>query len=79
VEESIPFSEITDRLASASAERTYYLTSQRDGEADYLQDLSFRCLGNSGEQKYIEIGFSLNVSKIRPTSLEFKSGVVTRN
>ncbi len=77
--EQITFSEDADRIASAAATLTYHLTSARPEETDYLRDLSFRCFGASGEQKYIEISFGLHVNRVRPTSLDFRSGVVTRN
>jgi prepilin-type N-terminal cleavage/methylation domain-containing protein len=77
--QEISYFEDQDRLASASAATTYHLTSSRANETDYLQNLSFRCFNFTQEQKYIEISFSLNVTKVRPTSLEFRSGVVTRN
>lgn len=77
--ELITFSENTDRLASASATRTSWLTSAHPNANDYLRNLSFRCFGASGEQKYIEISFTLAIDQVRPTTLEFRSGVVTRN
>jgi len=77
--QEIRYFEDQDRIASASATSTYYLTSSKTNEADYLQSLSFRCFNSPQEQKYIEISFSLNITKVRATNLEFTSGVVTRN
>ena len=73
-----------DRIASVSAENKFYLT-QSAPNTDYLQNLVFNCYPTVENKKYIEVKFTLRVGEgeasnsARSTSLEFGSGVATRN
>jgi len=77
--------EENDRIASVSANGTFYLTENSDLSEDYVQDLLFTCHPTEEGKKYIEVDFNLRVgsgeieNNPRATSLDFGSGVVTRN
>jgi type II secretory pathway pseudopilin PulG len=76
-----------DRIASISAiaESKLYLT-ESNNHPNYLSSLSFTCYPTTEGKKYIEIAFTLQVgdnmdasNSARSTSLDFSSGLVTRN
>lgn len=78
-------SEEDDRIASVSAESKFYLT-QSAPNSDYMQNLTFNCYPTATEnKKYIEVRFTLRAGEgeasnsARSTSLDFGSGVATRN
>lgn len=84
------FQEENDRLASVAATRTYYLTETSSISSDYVQSLQFHCHPTPEGKKYVEINFTLRAGETadvtnpqlnspRNTTLEFSSGVVTRN
>lgn len=74
-----------DRIASISASGKSYLTENSSLSEDYVSDLIFTCYPTSEGNKYIEVDFNLRVgtgeaeNSQRATSLDFGSGVVTRN
>ncbi len=73
-----------DRIASVSANHKFYLT-ESSINANYVQNLSFKCYPTSEGKKYIEIGFILKTgdntasNSARSTTLDFGGGVATRN
>lgn len=77
--------EENDHIASVSAARTSYLTEGNSLSQDFVRNLSFTCFPTQEGKKYIEIAFDLKVgdgeasNSARSTSLDFGSGVVTRN
>ncbi len=74
-----------DRIASISANGKYYLTEGSSLSTDYVQNLLFTCYPTEEGKKYIEVNFNLKVgsdeieNNPRTSSLDFGSGVVTRN
>ncbi len=76
--------EDSDRIASISANSKFYLT-EKSASTDYLRNLTFNCYPTVENKKYIEVSFSLQVGEgtatnnARVTSLDFGSGIATRN
>lgn len=74
-----------DRIASVSANKKSYLTESNPDTTNYVQNLSFTCYPTNEGKKYIEIGFTLKAgdnvasNSARSTTLDFSSGVSTRN
>ncbi len=77
--------EENNHIASVSATRTTHLTEDNNLSQDSVQNLTFTCYPTQEGKKYIEIDFVLKVgdgeasNSARSTSLDFGSGVVTRN
>jgi len=75
-----------NRIASVSAamDNKLYLTESNDNP-NYISNLLFTCYPTPEGKKYIEIAFTLRVgdseasNSARSTSLDFSSGLVTRN
>jgi len=73
-----------DRIASVSASKKTYLT-ESSANSNYVSNLVFKCYPTSENKKYIEINFTLHTgdntanSSARSTTLDFGSGIVTRN
>ncbi|MBU1034027.1 prepilin-type N-terminal cleavage/methylation domain-containing protein [Patescibacteria group bacterium] len=73
-----------DRIASVSAEKKFYLT-ESSADSNYVSDLVFNCDLTPEGKKYIEVNFTLHTgdneasNSARSTSLDFSSGVATRN
>lgn len=74
----------TDRIASVSATTKIYLTKSSTNP-NYVQNLLFQCFPTAKGTKYIKISFVLKTSDNdadsgpRATTLDFMSGVATRN
>ena len=73
-----------DRIASVSANKTFYLT-ESSVNANYVNDLTFKCYPTSEGKKYVKINFTLHTgsgtvdNSVRSTTLDFGSGTATRN
>ena len=73
-----------DRIASISADKKFYLT-ESSINANYINNLVFKCYPTPEGRKYIEINFILHTgdniasNSARSTTLDFDSGIVTRN
>lgn len=73
-----------DRIASVSANSKFYLTESTTNP-DYISNLLFTCYPTPEGKKYIEINFTLKVgdgeasNSARATTLDFSSGMATRN
>lgn len=73
-----------NRIASISANSKFYLT-ESSTNPDYVSNLIFTCYPTPEGKKYIEINFTLRVGEgeasnsARSTSLDFSSGLATRN
>lgn len=73
-----------NRIASISANSKFYLT-ESNLNPDYVSNLIFTCYPTPEGKKYIEISFTLRVGEgeasnsAKSTSLDFSSGLATRN
>lgn len=73
-----------DRIASVSANNKFYLT-ENSTNANYISNLLFTCYPTPEGKKYIEIDFTLRngdgeaSNSARSTTLDFSSGLATRN
>lgn len=73
-----------DRIASVAADSKFYLTESVTN-SDYLSNLLFTCYPTPEGKKYIEINFTLRAGEgeasnsARATTLDFSSGMATRN
>lgn len=73
-----------DRIASVSAEHTLYLTEEGD-HPNFVSKLLFTCYPTPEGKKYVEISFTLKAGSneisdsARSTTLDFSSGLATRN
>lgn len=73
-----------DRIASISAENKIYLT-ENNVNPNYVSNLVFSCDLTPEGKKYIEVNFTLHTGdneaskSARSTTLDFSSGVATRN
>lgn len=73
-----------DRIASVSANKKFYLT-ESVANANYVSNLSFDCYPTPEGKKYIQINFTLKTgdaiasNSARSTTLDFSSGMATRN
>ncbi len=73
-----------DRIASLSATKKSYLTESATS-TNYVNDLIFDCYPTSEGKKYIQISFTLKAgdniasNSARSTTLDFSSGIATRN
>lgn len=73
-----------DRIASVSANNKLYLTESH-ASPNYISNLLFTCYPTPEGKKYIEINFTLRVgtgeveNNARSTTLDFSSGMATRN
>jgi prepilin-type N-terminal cleavage/methylation domain-containing protein len=73
-----------DRIASVSATNKFYLT-ENSANPNYVSDLIFNCDLTPEGTKYIEVSFTLHDGdneasrSARSTTLDFSSGVATRN
>jgi len=73
-----------NRIASISATNKFYLT-ESNSNPDYISNLLFTCYPTPEGKKYIEINFTLRVGEgeasnsARVTTLDFSSGMATRN
>lgn len=76
--------ESDNRIASISANEKFYLT-ESSSSASYVNNLVFKCYPTPENTKYIEIEFTLHAgdnvasNSARSTTLDFSSGIVTRN
>jgi prepilin-type N-terminal cleavage/methylation domain-containing protein len=73
-----------DRIASVSATNKFYLT-ESSANPNYINSLIFKCYPTPEGKKYIEISFNIHTgdntasNSARSTTLDFGSGMVTRN
>lgn len=73
-----------NRVASVSATSKFYLT-ESNPNPDYISNLLFTCYPTPEGKKYIEINFTLRTgdaeasNSARSTTLDFSSGLATRN
>ncbi len=73
-----------NRIASVSASSKFYLT-ESNANPDYISNLLFTCYPTPEGKKYIEIDFTLKTgdaeasNSARSTTLDFSSGIATRN
>lgn len=73
-----------NRIASVSADSKFYLT-ESNSSPNYISNLLFTCYPTPEGKKYIEINFTLKVGEgeasnsARATTLDFSSGMATRN
>lgn len=74
-----------NRIASIGASNSKFYLTESNNNPDYVSNLLFTCHPTPEGKKYIEVVFTLRVGEgeisnsARSTSLDFSSGLVTRN